>query len=67
MPVTRDQELWAMALWVEKTHGENGWLHISGQQDRSLAEGDFDGMKLWRQVGERFDQLVPRDEGQPVN
>lgn len=57
MKLTRDQELWGMALWVEKHHGENGWFHIAQQQDRLLAQGDFDGMKLWRAVGERFERL----------
>ncbi|OJW61548.1 MAG: hypothetical protein BGO57_12660 [Sphingomonadales bacterium 63-6] len=57
MALTRNQELWGIALWVEKHHCEQGWLHIAQQQDRLLAEGDFDGMKLWRQIGERFDRL----------
>lgn len=57
MTLTRDQELWGMALWVEKHHGENGWLFIAQQQDRLLAEGDFEGMTLWRSVGERYEQL----------
>lgn len=46
-----------MALWVEKAHGEKGWLHIAQEQDRLLAEGDFDGIKLWREVGVRFEKL----------
>ena len=46
-----------MALWVEKQHGENGWLHIAQQQDRLLEAGDFEGIKLWRKVRERFEQL----------
>jgi len=33
MPITREKELWGMALWVEKHHGENGWLFITQQQD----------------------------------
>jgi hypothetical protein len=57
MTVTREQELWAMALWVEKTRGEAGWLHIAQEQDRLLTAGDFDGVELWRSVGERFEQL----------
>lgn len=55
--MTRDQELWGMALWVEKTHGGNGWFHIAQQQDRLLAEGDLEGMKLWRSVGARWEKL----------
>jgi len=56
--MTRDQELWGMALWVEKKHGDEGWLFIAQQQDRWLAEGDLDGMKLWREVDVRFTKLV---------
>ena len=62
MTLTREQELWGMALWVEKHHGESGWLFIAQQQDRLLAERDFEGMKLWRSVGERFKQLRTDDQ-----
>ncbi len=55
--MTRDEELWGMALWVEKNHGEKGWFYIAQQQDRLLAEGDYDGMQLWRDVDERFKKL----------
>ncbi|MEZ5748721.1 MAG: hypothetical protein R3D83_02175 [Caenibius sp.] len=61
MVVSREQELWAVALWVEKHHGENGWLHIAQQQDRLLAEGDLDGVAMWRKVGERFEVLQDRE------
>lgn len=64
--MTRDQELWGVALWVEKTFGANGWLHIAQQQDRLLGEGDLDGVAMWRAVGERFDQLAERADG-PVS
>ena len=57
MTLSREQELWAMALWVERQHGENGWLHIAQEQDRLLASGDFEGVKLWRAVGQRFESL----------
>lgn len=57
MSLTRDQELWGVALWVEKTHSDAGWLFIAQQQDRLLAEGDFDGMAMWREVSQRCEQL----------
>lgn len=57
MPLTRDQELWGVALWVEKTHAEAGWLFIAQQQDRLLAEGDLDGVAMWREVSRRHEQL----------
>lgn len=61
MSLNRDQELWAMALWVERHHGKGGWFHIAQQQDRLLAEGDLDGVALWREVAKRFDRLAVGD------
>ena len=55
--MTRDQEIWSVALWVEKHHGRNGWLFISQQQDRLLAAADYDGMAMWRQVSQRLEAL----------
>ena len=53
----RDQEIWGMALWVEKQHGEIGWFHIAQQQDRLLEQADFGGVALWREVAKRFESL----------
>lgn len=55
--MTREQELRALALWVEKHHGKNGWLYIAQQQDRLLAEGEFGGVAMWQKVFERFEAL----------
>ena len=57
MALNRDQELWAMALWVEKHHGKDGWLHIAQQQDRLLRQNDFVGVEMWKEVSQRFDKL----------
>ena len=57
MSLTRDQELWGVALWVEKAHSDAGWLFIAQQQDRLLAEGDLDGVAMWREVSQRYEQL----------
>lgn len=56
--VQREQELWGMALWVERRHGARGWFHIAQEIDRHLAEGDPEGAALWRAVGQRFDRLA---------
>jgi len=58
--MTRDQEIWGIALWVEKTHGANGWFYIAQQQDRLIEEGDFAGLPLWQSVQERFEALQDR-------
>lgn len=55
MTLTKDQELWAMALWVEKTHGAEGAAYIA---DRLAELVDApDGMRMWLQVAERFEAL----------
>lgn len=55
--ITRDQELWAIALWVEREHSADGWFYIAQQQDRLLAAGDSVGVAMWRKVGEHFELL----------
>lgn len=63
--MTRDQEIWGIALWVEKTHGANGWFYIAQQLDRLITEGVFDGLSLWQAVQERFEALRAASEGRP--
>jgi hypothetical protein len=63
--MTRDQELWGMALWVERTHGVHGWFYIAQQQDRLLEEGDYEGVAVWRTVAERFERLTRGGEAVP--
>ena len=63
MPLTRDQELWGVALWVEKAHADVGWLFIAQQQDRLLAEGDLDGVAMWRQVSWCYERLSRMEQG----
>jgi hypothetical protein len=57
LDLTRDQEIWGMALWVERTHGNKGWLHIAMEQDRLLAEGELDGVALWREVQRCWEEM----------
>ena len=55
--MTRDQELWGVALWVEKTHGVAGPEHIAQQILRLAKEGDKAGTAMWRAVADRYDRL----------
>lgn len=57
MVLNRNQELWAVALWVEKNHGEEGPAYIAQQIQRLFDEGDEAGIATWRTIAERFDQL----------
>lgn len=58
--MTCDQELWGVALWVEKTHGENGTHFIEQQVARLATDGDHNGIEMWRAVAERYNQLCER-------
>lgn len=58
MAFTREREIWAMALWVEKTQGENSWFYISQQKDRLLADGEPLGLGLWTEVEKRLEKLI---------
>lgn len=53
-----------MALWVERVHGDAGWLHIAMEQDRLLADGELDGIALWRNVQECWERLQAAKDNQ---
>jgi hypothetical protein len=57
--VTRDQEIWALALWVERTHGEGGAAFIAERIAHFEAEGTMQAVELWKQVARRFEELGP--------
>ena len=55
--VTRERELWALALWVEKHHGANGPRFIAEKVGKLALEGEQGGVDLWREVARRYDSL----------
>ena len=56
--MTREQEIWGIALWVEKNHGESGRKFIAEQVGRLATGGDDEGIGLWREVARRYEQLM---------
>jgi hypothetical protein len=56
--MTRDQESWAMVLWVEKHQGEHGAAFIAAQIGRLVLDGEEGGIALWRKVEERYAHLT---------
>jgi hypothetical protein len=60
LTLTRDQELWGMALWVEKRHGDVGHEFIATKIDQLTRAGEEDGAKLWQDVANRYEQLSER-------
>ena len=67
MVLTRGEELWGVALWVEKNHGEGGPAFIEKQMERLAREGDEAGVAMWRAVAERFVQLGRTTEPNRIN
>jgi hypothetical protein len=63
--MTRDQELWACALAIERAHGEAAFLHASMQIDRLEAEGKAEAARIWREVLTRIEALEGTARGAP--
>jgi len=57
MTVTREQEVWALALWVDREHGSEAEEFIAGKVLHFVEQDDEGGKKLWEQVARRYVQL----------
>ncbi|MDP3677052.1 MAG: hypothetical protein Q8R44_18440 [Novosphingobium sp.] len=55
--MTRDLELWACALAIEREHGEGAFLHAAMEIDRMDAEGEREAAGVWREVLKRVEAL----------
>ena len=60
MTLNRDQELWGMALWVEKHHGDRSRDFINAKIEELNLANEPDGVKLWQEVARRLEQLGER-------
>ena len=59
MAVTREQEIWALALSVERKHGENAARFIAERVAAFEQSGPPEAVALWRKVQRRYEQLSP--------
>jgi hypothetical protein len=57
MTVRREQELWALALWVEREFGDEGERFIAERVLHFELEAEEGGKHLWLGVARRFVQL----------
>ena len=53
--MTRDQELWACALAIEREQGKGAFLHAAMEIDRLDAEGEWEAAGGWREVLKRLE------------
>ncbi len=57
MTVTREQEIWAIALWVDREHGEDAERFIAERVLHFECQGDDGGQELWMNVARRYVEL----------
>ena len=59
--MTRDHEVWAEALLLERQHGDAAPQMIA-ERIRTLArDGDESGVARWLAIADRYDSLQPDD------
>lgn len=58
--LTKDAELWACALAIEREHGLGAFLHAAMQIDELDAAGQREGAAVWRAVLQRLEELEAR-------
>ena len=59
--MTRDQELWACTLAIEREHGDGAFLHAAMEIDRLVSEGEREAAGVWREVLQRLEALEGRE------
>lgn len=64
MTVTREQEFWTLALWVDREQGDEGELFITERVLHFEATGDAGGKQLWMEVARRYIGLRSASSGQ---
>ena len=62
VPITRDQELWALALSIERKHGNRAADSIAERVATFERSGPPEAATLCRGVQKRFEQLSGGDE-----
>jgi hypothetical protein len=55
---SRDQELWALALSIERRHGSDGPRVIAEKIGAYAAAGEDGAVNLWRAVAERYERML---------
>ncbi|MEL7728697.1 hypothetical protein AAG612_04105 [Citromicrobium bathyomarinum] len=58
MTPTRDQELWALTLWVEKHHGDDGAAYIDERIEHFTTAGETGAVDMWEAVAQRYANLT---------
>lgn len=55
---TRDQELWALALSIEREHGADGPRIIAEKIGAFALAGEAGAVELWSEVARRYEGMI---------
>lgn len=55
---SRDHELLALALSIERKHGRDGPRVIAEKVGGFAEAGEFEAVQLWVEVARRYDSLI---------
>lgn len=56
--MTRDQELWGMALALVKQHGDQAPVKVAERIGQLAVQGEPQGVALWQEVAKRLNSLL---------
>ena len=56
--LTREHELWGMALMLLRQHGNQAPIVVAERIERLASEGKEEGVALWKDVARRVDQML---------
>lgn len=56
--MTRDEELWGMALMMLRQHGDKAGSEVISRIARLADNGEDGGVALWQAVAHRLDELI---------
>jgi hypothetical protein len=56
---SREHELWALALSIQRKHGGDGQRVIAENIAAFALAGEGGAVKLWHEIARRYAQLVP--------
>lgn len=65
MTISRAQEIWAMALWVDREHGEDAEQFIAEKVLHFESVDDRGGQDLWMNIARRYVELREAMEAIP--
>lgn len=56
--MTKDEELWACALYVLERHGDQVHAFITERIEDAMGQDDAAGLTTWQLIARRVNQLI---------